>query len=78
MSTAIAAARPAPSLLERLRTPRALIFLVILMWGPLTAYVMFGGQLGAATTLCAAAGDPGDRAAVRPRDGRLARVAGSR
>ena len=46
MSTAIAAARPAPSLLERLRTPRALIFLVILMWGPLTAYVMFGGQIG--------------------------------
>lgn len=48
MSTAIVAARPAPSLLERLRTPRALILLVILMWGPLTAYVMFGGPLGPA------------------------------
>jgi peptide/nickel transport system permease protein len=48
MSTAIVAARPAPSLTERLRTPRALILLVILMWGPLTAYVMFGGPLGPA------------------------------
>ena len=48
MSTAIIAARPAPPLLERLRTPRALIPLVILMWVPLTAYVMFGGALGPA------------------------------
>src|SRR5919106_2764951 len=48
MSTAILTARPAPSLLERLRTPRALILLVILMWVPLTAYVMFGGMLGPA------------------------------
>lgn len=48
MSTAIVATRPAPSLLERLRTPRALILLVILMWAPLTAYVMFGNQLGPA------------------------------
>ena len=48
MSTAILAARPAPSLMERLWTPRALILLVILMWGPLTAYVMFGNVLGPA------------------------------
>jgi peptide/nickel transport system permease protein len=48
MSTAILAARPAPPLLERLRTPRVLIFLVILMWAPLTAYVMFGNALGPA------------------------------
>ena len=48
MSTAIVAARPAPSLLARLRQPRALILLVLLMWGPLTAYVMFGGALGQA------------------------------
>ncbi len=48
MSTATIAARPAPSLLARLRTPRALILLVLLMWGPLTAYVMFGGPLGQA------------------------------
>ena len=48
MSTAILTTRPAPSLAARLRTPRALIALVILMWGPLTAYVMFGGALGPA------------------------------
>lgn len=47
MSTAIATIRPGPSLLERLQTPRTLIFLVLLMWVPLTAYVMFGNQLGA-------------------------------
>src|SRR5918995_64544 len=48
MSTAIATTPPAPSLLGRLQTPRALIVLVLLMWVPLTAYVMFGNQLGAA------------------------------
>jgi peptide/nickel transport system permease protein len=48
MTTATLAARPAPSLVERLRTPRALILLVLLMWVPLTAYVMFGGPLGPA------------------------------
>ena len=47
MSTAIATTPPAPSLLGRLQTPRALIVLVLLMWVPLTAYVMFGNQLGA-------------------------------
>ncbi|MGH6918034.1 MAG: ABC transporter permease [Geminicoccaceae bacterium] len=51
MSTAIATARPAPSLMERLHTPRALIVLVLLMWLPLTAYVMFGGALGSARTM---------------------------
>jgi peptide/nickel transport system permease protein len=34
--------------MERLTTPRALITLVALMWGPLTAHVMFGGLLGPA------------------------------
>jgi peptide/nickel transport system permease protein len=48
MSTVVATARPAPSLMDRLRTPRGLIILVLLMWVPLTAYVMFGSQIGAA------------------------------
>jgi peptide/nickel transport system permease protein len=47
-TAAIATVRPAPSLLQRLQTPRVLIVLVLLMWLPLTAYVMFGNQLGAA------------------------------
>ncbi len=48
MATAIATAPPAPSLMERLTTPRALIVLVVLMWGPLTLHVMFGHALGSA------------------------------
>jgi peptide/nickel transport system permease protein len=51
MSTVIAATPPVPSLMERLRSPRALIVLVLLMWVPLTAYVMFGGPLGEAKNL---------------------------
>ncbi len=48
MATAIAVAPPAPSLMERLTTPRALIVLVVLMWVPLTLHVMFGHALGSA------------------------------
>jgi len=50
MATAAIAtpARPAPSLMARLRTPRALLLLILLMWVPLTLHVMFGHQLGAA------------------------------
>jgi peptide/nickel transport system permease protein len=51
MSTALATAPPAPSLIERLRTPRAVIVLIALMWVPLTANVMFGGYFGAARNL---------------------------
>ncbi|MGH6943008.1 MAG: ABC transporter permease [Geminicoccaceae bacterium] len=51
MSTALATARPAPSLMDRLHTPRAVIVLVLLMWLPLTAYVMFGGALGSARNM---------------------------
>jgi peptide/nickel transport system permease protein len=48
MATAIAIAPPAPTLMERLTTPRALIVLVVLMWVPLTLHVMFGHALGSA------------------------------
>ncbi|MGB0748394.1 MAG: ABC transporter permease [Magnetospiraceae bacterium] len=41
-------AAPTPSLASRLRRAPVLIFLGLLMWGPLTAYVMFGESLGAA------------------------------
>ena len=51
MATAIATARPSPSLMARLNTPRALIALVILMWVPLTVHVMFGHLLGGARNL---------------------------
>jgi peptide/nickel transport system permease protein len=47
MATAVATARPAPSLTARLATPRALLLLVLLMWLPLTLHVMFGHALGA-------------------------------
>ncbi len=48
MSTVVATAPPAASLIDRLRTPRGLIVLVLVMWVPLTAYVMFGNTLGSA------------------------------
>jgi peptide/nickel transport system permease protein len=51
MSTALATAPPSVSLIERLRTPRALIVLVALMWVPLTANVMFGSVFGDAKNL---------------------------
>ena len=47
-TAAIATGRPAPSLMARLRTPRALLLLLLLMWLPLTLHVMFGNALGAA------------------------------
>ncbi len=37
---------PAPSLLKRLTQPRPIIILLLLMWLPLTASVMFGNLLG--------------------------------
>ncbi len=39
------------SILDRLRTPRTLIALVLLMWVPLSSYVFFGRHLGAAQDL---------------------------
>jgi peptide/nickel transport system permease protein len=48
MSTAVLATQPTPSLMERLRTPRTLIVLLLVMWVPLTAYVMFGDLIGPA------------------------------
>lgn len=45
-TVAIPSAPPAPSLLARLRTPRAVLLLVLLMWVPLTLHVMFGHLLG--------------------------------
>ncbi|MEM7024003.1 MAG: ABC transporter permease [Pseudomonadota bacterium] len=51
MSTALATAQPQLSLMERLRAPRVLIALVLIMWVPLTAYVMFGEPLGDAKDL---------------------------
>jgi peptide/nickel transport system permease protein len=45
MSTAIATAPPKP-LLAHLRTPRAILILLLLMWLPLMAHVMFGRYLG--------------------------------
>jgi peptide/nickel transport system permease protein len=50
-TAAITTARPAPSLMARLTTPRALLFLVLLMWVPLTLHVMFGHALGTARNL---------------------------
>ena len=40
------AAPPSVSLLQRLRRPRTCLALILLMWIPLTAFVMFGGYLG--------------------------------
>jgi len=51
MATAVATARPSPSLMTRLNTPRAVIALVILMWVPLTVHVMFGHLLGGARNI---------------------------
>ena len=45
-TAAIPSAPPAPSLLARLRAPRAVLLLVLLMWVPLTLHVMFGHLLG--------------------------------
>jgi peptide/nickel transport system permease protein len=50
-TAAIATGRPAPSLMARLRTPRALLLLILLMWLPLTLHVMFGHLLGGARNL---------------------------
>jgi peptide/nickel transport system permease protein len=50
-TAAIATPRPSPSLMARLRTPRALIVLVLLMWVPLTLHVMFGHLLGGTRNL---------------------------
>lgn len=41
-------ASPTPTLFQRLRRPQALIVLGLLMWLPLTAFVMFGEALGEA------------------------------
>jgi peptide/nickel transport system permease protein len=46
MATAVATAPPAPSLLQRLSAPRVLIVLLLLMWLPLMAHVMFERALG--------------------------------
>lgn len=43
----VTAPAPAPSLLNRLKTTRGLIALVLLMWLPLSIYVFFGRHLGA-------------------------------
>jgi peptide/nickel transport system permease protein len=45
-TVAIPSAPPAPSLLTRLRAPRVILALVLLMWVPLTLHVMFGHLLG--------------------------------
>ena len=50
-TAAIATARPSPPLMARLKTPRALLLLVLLMWVPLTLHVMFGHMLGGARNL---------------------------
>jgi peptide/nickel transport system permease protein len=50
-TAAIPAAPPAPSLMARLRTPRVLLVLILLMWVPLTLHVMFGHLLGGARNL---------------------------
>jgi peptide/nickel transport system permease protein len=50
-TAAIPSAPPAPSLMARLRTPRVLLVLVLLMWLPLTLHVMFGHLLGDARNL---------------------------
>jgi peptide/nickel transport system permease protein len=47
-TVAIPSAPPAPSLMARLRTPRVLLVLILLMWVPLTLHVMFGHLLGGA------------------------------
>lgn len=41
---AMAQTLPAPSLLEKLNTPKSAIVLLLLMWVPLTLYVMFGAD----------------------------------
>jgi hypothetical protein len=50
-TAAIPTARPSPSLMARLTTPRALLVLILLMWVPLTLHVMFGNALGAARNI---------------------------
>jgi peptide/nickel transport system permease protein len=50
-TVAIPSAPPAPSLMARLRTPRVLLVLILLMWVPLTLHVMFGHLLGGARNL---------------------------
>ena len=42
MATAVAVATARPRPIDRLTAPRELILLVLLMWMPLTLYVMFG------------------------------------
>lgn len=44
-----AAPMPAPSLLERLKTPRVILILMAIAWFPLMTYVMFGSFIGEAT-----------------------------
>ncbi|MEM7025738.1 MAG: ABC transporter permease subunit, partial [Pseudomonadota bacterium] len=51
MATILETAPPSQSLMERLRTPRAVIVLLALMWLPLTANVMFGSYFGDAKNL---------------------------
>ena len=50
-TAALPAARPSPSLVARLTTPRVLLLLIALMWLPLTLHVMFGHALGGARNL---------------------------
>ena len=50
-TAALPTARPAPSLMARLTTPRMIIALIVLMWVPLTLHVMFGHMLGAARNM---------------------------
>ena len=50
-TAAIPAARPSPSLLARLTTPRVILLLLVLMWVPLTLHVMFGHALGTARNI---------------------------
>ena len=45
-TAAIPSAPTSPSLIARLRAPRAVLVLVLLMWVPLTLHVMFGQLLG--------------------------------
>ena len=50
-TAALPAARPSPSLVARLTTPRVLLLLIALMWLPLMLHVMFGHALGGARNL---------------------------
>ncbi len=43
----LVSAEPQLSLMQRLKTPRALVILIVLMWVPLMAHVMFEDMLGA-------------------------------